>query len=215
MEYVLNGVTYQATRYKLKEWLRFDAVREKLTDAIDAKDIDGIANALCSFVSIASGVIDVSDLPWYEVVDAFLAVEKENFPRFKFALFRGSRKKADIPTWEYEGRQWYWWLHLLAHKYGWSAEYIAELDVDDATGLLQEILVQEQLDKEWQWSLTELAYPYNERTKKSNFQPLDRPEWMMTILPENQPKLPTIRIRKDMFPAGIVVKGRHSETPVN
>jgi hypothetical protein len=215
VEYVLNGVTYSATRYKLREWLKLDAIREKLTDAIDAKDIDGIANSLCTFVSVASDAKEIETLPWYEVADAFITVEIENQPKYKFALFRSKKESIDDPAWEYEGRQWYWWLNILASRYGWSAEYIAELDVDDATGLLQEILVDEQLEREWQWSLTELAYPYNESTKKSNFKPLDRPKWMMTVLPENQPKIPTIHIRKDMFPAGIVIKGKHRETPVN
>jgi hypothetical protein len=215
MEYSLDGKSYVATRYKLRAWLKLDAVREKLVDAIDAKNIDGVATSLCSFVSIASNVSDVSQLPWYEVANAFLSVENENKLNYQFALLRTSKKHVDNPAWEYEGRQWYWWNNILSTKYSWTPEYIAEMDIDDATGLLQEILVDEQMQREWQWSLTEIAYPYNENTKKSNFKPLDRPEWMMNILPESMPKIQTMKIRKDMFPVGIVKKGKLRETAVN
>lgn len=217
MEFSLDGKSYLATRYKLREWLRLDAVREQLVDAIDTKDMDGVATSLCNFVSIASNVsVDILlSLPWYEVVNAFLAIESENKLRLSFALLRTTKKKVDNPAWDYSGRTWYWWLHILSSHYGWSSEYIAELDIDDATGLLQEILTEEQLNREWQWSLTEIAYPYNESTKKSNFKPLDRPEWMMMALPENLPKIPTMRIRKDMLPVGFIVRGKSNETPIN
>jgi len=215
MEFTLDGKTYLAIRYKLRAWLKLDAVREKLVDAIDAKDIDGVATSLCSFVSIASNVSDVDKLPWYEIAHAFIAVEYENKLNFDFALLRTSKKKPDIPAWDYQGRQWYWWHNILSSKYGWSSEYIAEMDIDDATGLLQEIMIDEQLEREWEWSLTEIAYPYNATTKQSNFKPLERPEWMMITLPENRPKIPIVRIRKDMMPVGMVIRGKSHETPVN
>ena len=208
MEFSLDGKSYLATRYKLREWLKLDAVREKLVDAIEAKDLDGLAKSICSIVSIASSVsVDILlSLPWYEVVEAFLAIEAENKLTLDFALLRTTKKKDDIIAWEYTGRTWYWWLHILSSHYSWTSEYVAELDIDDATGLLQEILTEEQLEREWQWSLTEIAYPYNETTKKSNFKPLDRPEWMMMVSPNMLPKIPKVRIRKDMLPVGFIVR---------
>lgn len=217
MEFTLDGKSYVATRYKLREWLKLDAVREKLVDAIDTKDIDGLSKSMCAFVSVASNVsVDILlSLPWYEIAEAFSMIEAENKLRLDFALLRTGKKKPDNPAWEYKGRTWYWWLHILSSHYGWTSEYIAELDIDDATGLLQEILTEEQLEREWQWSLTEIAYPYNENTKKSNFKPLDRPEWMMMASPEFMPKIPMVRIRKDMMPVGFIIRGGSSETPIN
>lgn len=215
MEYTLNGVKYTAKRYKLREWLKLDAVRERLLDAIENKDTDRVAKFLCDFVSIASDLANLDALPWYEIAKAFLAIEAENQLHHKFALLRTTRKRIDVPPWDYDGRSWYWWNNILSSKYGWTSEYVAELDIDDATGLLQEILVDEQLRKEWEWSLTELAYPYDEVAKKGRFKPLDRPDWMKTILPDQQPKIPVMRIRKDMLPVGIVVKGKSNETPLN
>lgn len=215
MEFTLDGKTYLTIRYKLRAWLKLDTVREKLVDAIEAKDIDGVATSLCSIVSIASNVSGVDKLPWYEIANAFIAVEYENRLTLDFALLRTTKKHQDIPAWDYQGRQWYWWHNILSSKYGWSSEYIAELDIDDATGLLQEIMIDEQLKREWEWSLTEIAYPYNATTKQSNFKPLERPEWMMIILPENRPKIPIVRIRKDMMPVGMVIRGKSHETPIN
>jgi len=215
VEFTLDGKTYLTIRYKLRAWLKLDTVREKLVDAIEAKDIDGVATSLCSIVSIASNVSGVDKLPWYEIANAFIAVEYENRLTLDFALLRTTKKHQDIPAWDYQGRQWYWWHNILSSKYGWSSEYIAELDIDDATGLLQEIMIDEQLKREWEWSLTEIAYPYNATTKQSNFKPLERPEWMMIILPENRPKIPIVRIRKDMMPVGMVIRGKSHETPIN
>lgn len=217
MEYTLNGKQFTVTRYKLREWLKLDAVREKIVDAIDTKNVDGFANSLCSFVSIASNVSteELNMLPWYEVAEAFIAINQENQLRLEFALLRAEKKKQELVAWDYDGRSWYWWLDILSSRYGWSQEYIADMDIDDATGLLQEILVNKQLEREWQWSLTEIAYPYNDKTKTSNFKPLDRPEWMMTINARDIPKLPVMRMRRDMMPVGIVKRGKSDEPAVN
>jgi hypothetical protein len=217
VEFSLDGKSYVVTRYKLREWLKLDAVRESVVEAIETKDIDRLSKSICSLVSIASSVsVDILlSLPWYDVVTAFLAIESENKLRLDFALLRTTKKKDADPAWEYKGRTWYWWNNILSSHYGWTSEYIAELDIDDATGLLQEIMVDEQLDREWQWSLTEIAYPYNETTKQSNFKPLDRPEWMMIVSAENLPKIPIVRMRRDMLPVGFIVRGKSSETPIN
>lgn len=218
MEFSLGGQTYTAVRYRLREWLKLESLREELVEAIETKDIKRTAKVLCAFVSVATNkpIEDLAKLPWYEIVGAFLSIEAENRLHYDFAVVRGggTRKKTDDPPWEYRGRDWYWWAHTLSSHYGWSLEYIAQLDIDDATGLLQEIMVEEQLTREWQWSLTELAYPYNEQTKKSTFKPLERPNWMMVVSQDKIPPLPTMKIHKSMIPVGIVVRGKN-ETVAN
>lgn len=213
MEFSLAGKTYLATRYKLKEWLRLDFLRGKLLDAVQIKDIHKIADTFCAYVSFVSKQ-NVTDLPWYEVAEAFSIVEQENRPTLPFSILTIRSKKQEHVAWEYEGRDWYWWANLLSSKYNWSLEYIAELDIDDATGLLQEILVDEQLKKEWEWSLTELAYPYNSNTKTSNFKPLDRPDWMHPKQTDEKKDLPIYRIRRDLMPLGVIIRS-DGETIIN
>jgi hypothetical protein len=65
---------------------------------------------------------------------------------------------------------------------------------------LQEILVNEQLDREFTWSTTEVAYPYNSTTKVSKFQPLTRPYFMH----ETAKPLKIMKIPRNLMPMGEV-----------
>lgn len=80
--------------------------------------------------------------------------------------------------WEYKGRQKYLIVHTLAREYGWSMEYIYNLDAYDGMALFQELLLQEQFEKEWQYNLSEKSTKYNKQTKTSTHVPLERPAWM-------------------------------------
>jgi hypothetical protein len=154
---------------------------------------------VASYVSAAS---DVKYIPgtWFDDLDNFEKAVTVNLPTLKFALLN-SREKSEKLPWEYEGRTWYYWLNLFSRAYGWSRQYIAMLDIDTAIGLLQELLIEEQLRHEWDWSLSEIAYPYDEKSKKSKFHELPRPDWMKKIAPP--PK--KVMIRVDMIPVGNVI----------
>jgi hypothetical protein len=125
-----------------------------------------------------------------------------------FPILTSQTKENDnkLP-WEYDGRGWYFWLNLFAKSYGWDEKTIGELDIDTAIGLYQETQIDEQLDREWEWGMSEIAYPYNDRTKKSEFRQLPRPDWMMPMAPKH---VPVVKIRKDMIPVGNVISSRKS-----
>jgi hypothetical protein len=116
-------------------------------------------------------------------------------------------------TWDYPNRSWWSLCRLLTKEFGWSVEYVENLDVATAMHIIQEVLIEEQLDKEWQWLLSERAVKYNEGTKKYEPNPLPRPNWMRPI--PKQPK--KIMIRKDMMPVGIIIRAKrpNETTPVN
>lgn len=109
-----------------------------------------------------------------------------------------AKKESD---WEYKGRSWNYFSHLLADAYGWTLEYIAELDVNEALGHIQEVLTSEHLEHEFYHSLSEVAFAYNKSTKKSDYKPLTRPYWM---LPVAKP-LRKFRIPKSLLPLGVGV----------
>jgi len=88
---------------------------------------------------------------------------------------------------------------MLAKEFGWNCEYIAELDVDDAIALAQEIAVGDQIEKEFQWAISEVPYQ-----TKDGFKPLDRPKWMLYNT-ETSPIKKT-KIRKEFMPVGAIVK---------
>jgi hypothetical protein len=98
---------------------------------------------------------------------------------------------------------------MLSEAYSWSLEYVAELDIDDAIALLQEIATSEQTQREWEWMLSENSISYDKRSGKGSFQKLRRPDWMdRKKAPEKKrhtlgDKIP---MKKSMMPVGNVVK---------
>lgn len=104
------------------------------------------------------------------------------------------------PAYDYPGREWAWYIHKLASRYGWTRQEIFNLWPEEAASYLQEIFVAEFAETDEARSLTEIGYRYDKVTKKSTFIPTPRPGWML----DQKPKMR--RIRKDMLPMGHIVK---------
>ena len=196
---------YEISRLRLKEWLYLEEAKLAIKDAIDKKDRDVLVASIFKYLSIAFSDCGIvwDTLPWLDVYVAFVSAQEVNQLQVRLPMLIIQSKNDKKQPWEYSGRMWYRWAHIFASQYGWDMNKIATLEPDDAVSLLQEIIVDEQLDREWEWSLTEIAYPYNENSKKSEFQPLERPEWMVVKTPTEIKK---IRIRKDMLPIGNVIR---------
>ena len=197
---------YSADRYGLRKWLQLENLRSEIVRAVEGKDRQSLSEKAYLYLSTALPVSKdmLESLPWYEVLSTLFTIYDLNTPSLEFPmLLVHSKTKGEI-GWDYEGRDWYTWAHMLAHEYGWTIQYIEFLEINDAIGLLQEILSEHQFEREWQWGLSEMAYPYDENTKKSNFKPLPRPEWMQTVQKVEEPK--KVKIRIDMLPVGNVIK---------
>jgi hypothetical protein len=186
-------------RKLLKEWLQLEEIRARILEAAEQKNYSLISEEIKRFLSAASG-FEYQEVVWYKTVQDYEKALGVNLPTHPFALLRSREQHKKMP-WEYEGRTWYYWLHIFSTNYGWTEEQIAHLDIDTAIGLLQEILITIQEEHEWQWSLTEIAYPYNQSTKKSEFHELPRPDWMKKIVPKPE----KIKIRRDLLPIGNVI----------
>lgn len=189
-------------RLKLKKWLLLSAYRKEIS-----KNQEVVKNLLNS-LKLCEAELDFEGLPWYESAEALSSVWELNQITLKLPILSVPKSEDSPPPWDYPERDWYFWAHILASRYGWTMEYIAEIDVDDALALLQEIEVEAQLDKEWEHSLSEIAYPVDPSSKKSKFVPLKRPRWM-----EGQVAL-IIKTRK--FPVKFLPPGilkMNDETP--
>jgi hypothetical protein len=103
-------------------------------------------------------------------------------------------------SWDYPHRIWYLWSNAFARAYGWTLDMIENLSLDDAIGLFQEIRFDEQMEREFYYGLSEVAYPYDKMTKKSEFHPMPRPDWMRPTIEE----LPKVMLEKFMLPIGRV-----------
>ena len=212
----LGGKEYRPCRAKLKRWIELESLNPKIVDFSKHGRAMEFSDTILSYVSLSLGedVSVLESLPWEEIIDAWALCQETNIPNPNFPIYaiRSNIKDKKV-VWDYEGRTWYIWAHSLADAYGWSLEYIAELDVDDATALLEEIFVEEQLNREFTWMCSEIAYPYNEASKKGEFRPLPRPPWMMeeiNIL-RNIDRLTHVKIRKDHMPVGNIIRQRRPD----
>ena len=119
-------------------------------------------------------------------------------PEKELPLLQPAQSKNKKEPWDYEGRSWYMYAHIISQRYGWTLGEIGRMDLDDALALVQEILTDEQLDREFLWSMSENSYIYNAKTKTGKPNPLERPYWM--IVKVEPPK--RMQIPKNMIPAG-------------
>lgn len=209
----LDGKTYSVSKPRLRKWLELQEINKQITEYIRDKNMMEAANSICSYLLCIIEADDLQSIFWKEIAEAHIKIAMLCIPSIDLPMFHGNlddRKEG----WDYDKRTWYLWSHLLASHYGWSLEYIAELDFDDALSLLQEIFVADQLKKEWEWSLTEFAYPYNKTTEKSEYKALPRPSWMSgKTLPANATK--SAKMPADMMPVGVVMKWEADEEIVN
>lgn len=184
--------------------MRLEDIKAKAADGVEKQDVPSIASHLLLYISTAMGREVDPSLPWYEVVGLSDALQSLNRPTVDPPLL-SSASRGKEPPWDYEGRTFYIWADLLASNYSWSMFDITYMDIDDAVCLLQEILVREQQEREFLWSTSEIAYPYNKNTKKSEFRPLPRPDWMRPTLAHVAGKIKRVKLPKAMLPVGNVV----------
>lgn len=190
-------------RIGLKKWLELDRIWTEI-HRLAAERAEGFTGKVFEYLSAASGeeVETWEYLPWSIVAETTLKVWDINKPLRHLPMYTDKRLQNDIEIpWQYPEREWYVWANVFASSYHWKLEYIAELDIDDAAALFQELVIDDQLKKEWDWGLSERAYVYNQFTKKTEFKPLERPYWMREKIP--QPK--KIKIRRDMMPVGNII----------
>lgn len=190
-------------RLNLKDWSRLDDIRQKIDTEAEAGNWQAVPNLVIEYAVLCGAEIDGP--PWMEVAEMYQEAVRVNQPRVKLPIFSGKGKDHKIVPWEYEGRTWHFWLNLLASKYGWSFRDIADLDIDDAFGLYEEISVDEQHEKEWQYGLSEMAYVYDKNTKKSHFKPLGKPDWMLMSPEQAKKPVKLTKILKAAMPVGNVI----------
>lgn len=191
-----GGLEY--TRPSLKSWIGLQELLSKTFEAVEKRG--DVADAITFYLStaIALPVEDLADAPWYDVLPDFFQIMQANTPSKEFP-FLNHKMKGKKEVWDYDGRTWYMWAHLFAKAYNWNLDYIASMDVDDAIALAQEIAVEDQLEREWQWMTSEIAYQ-----TKEGFKALPRPGWM-NYAPKDM-EIKPVQIRKEFMPVGNIFR---------
>ena len=170
---VLGGHEIEVIRARLGKYLVLSQLRRK-------RDVRGYL-AECGVSATDHGL---------DCLRAYLFLIKFNEVRIAFPFLQPDTttdpNKEVLPEpWEYDNRWIASWIHHVASHYGWSLPDILNLVVEDFFALLQEIMLENQIEREWGYSLSELAYPYNEASKMREFKPLKRPSWMRKDLQPN------------------------------
>lgn len=205
----LGNKSYTVEQKRLREWLSLSEILVSLGEAAEHKDRERTASTLCSYVSVALHLDnkDIEDLPWNEVASAFKEVYKANDIDLSHIAFTRVEERPDKKElWDYSGRLWWSWAHDFAKNFGWEIEYISNLKVLEAFALLQEMLLNQHFEKEWQWTLSEYSLKYNSTTKKSEPNPMPKPSWMKTASPKDMKAPETIKMRKEAIPVGNVIR---------
>lgn len=199
----LDGQQYDVVQAKLRKWLELEAIREQIFKAVEMPDEQ--ANLVCQYISTALSISTevLLKLPWKDVAQAFVEIATSNIVLLNIPFINHPPKQENKVSWDYEKRNWWGLCHLITKEFGWSIEYVSQMDVSEAMHIIQEIMIEDQLQKEWEWLLSERAVKYNEGTKKYEPNPLPRPDWM-----RSSPELPKqVKIRKDFLPVGVIVRG--------
>ena len=187
---------------KFRKWLELEDIRSQIKEASDKQDNEAVSNLICSYLSDALCSGDWKSLPWEQIMYNYAFCLDVHSPRKKHKIFSAGSENKEI--FKVNDSDWYSWSHILAKKYGWELEYISKLAVDEALGFIQEILYEEQLEKEWEWALSEKSVHYDPNTKKSKFKPLERPAWLRPVVEVKEPKKEVIPT--SMLPMGVVMK---------
>jgi hypothetical protein len=197
IQVALSGREFTVARARLGGYLALQGAQEHIDHAVQAQDNGRIADGLFLYLRIALADLEreaYEALPWFEVLTAYDAISALNrIPEAtKFSILRRIEER--------KGRSVVW-LHIIASTYHWSKAEIESLWPEDAIAFIQEIMVDEQLDREFLHSLSEVAYQYDKASKKSRYKPMNRPLFM--VLRTDEPR--RTLLHRAMLPVGKVV----------
>lgn len=195
---------------KFKLWIELQDLLGKIHTAVDTELADQIIN----FVSTANYVPnkfpfsknkfstkELEKSSWQEVASKYLDSVSLLKLKYRLSMFSSlDKKEHEKMMFEYPERNYFAMIHRISSVYGWGLDYINNLDHNDVLALLQEIEVDAQFEKEWEWDLSEKSHSYNPTTKQSVYNAYPRPTWMQReIVPPKK-----IRVKKSTLPSGVI-----------
>ena len=181
-------------------WCELEEIRNKLNKTVETGTFSELIIAYVSTVLLLPRFM-LRKLFWLRVMELFSVAVKSTQPKLKLPiLITKHTDEGKKVSWDYEGRTWFYYSHLLAQNYGWKLDYIGKLPVDTVIAHVQEVLTSKQLENEFSWAMSEIAYPYDKSSKTSKFKPLKRPYWML----EEVREIKKIKILKSSLPVGLI-----------
>lgn len=195
----LGGEPVVCLRGRLGTHLKLGALLDKLQDQIEDLDSEAASKTLHTYVEVATGQTHDA-LGFREAGTAVAVLSEFNRLRFYPPFMEGEQPTQTPQPWEYEGRRVAVWVHMIGKTYGWSRAEILELEPEDAAVYIQEIMLGEQFEKEWEYGISGAGNRFDKRTGKGHFVPLTRPHWMV------EHKLPSpVKLPASMLPVGRII----------
>ena len=188
-------------RGRLGVHLLLGGLLDRCQEAVEARKTNTVVRVLHAYLAMAMGKKEheLGDLEFLEFGTTITTLRELNRLHFFPPFMQDGEPKTETPPWSYEGRGITIWVHRLATTYQWSREEILDLVPEEAVVYLQEIILDDQLRKEWEWNLSPQSQTYNKITKQTHHQPLPRPSWMV----EREPQ--TVKIPMSALPMGVVI----------
>jgi hypothetical protein len=191
-----------AKKPKFGKWVRLEEQKNKILRTVEESS-DDFPQEVFTFLST------VLHLPvqlfhyssWETVVKAFYLCVKMTACQLDLAIFSPTKDKPTKEAWDYDGRMFNLYVHVLSSNYGWDVEYINNLPVATALSLIQEILLEDQLQKEFEWGMSDKSSYYDSTSKATKLNPLPRPGWMNRHI-DPAKELKVTNIPDGMKPAG-------------
>lgn len=198
-EVTLAGKTFVVEQRNLVDYYRLRALLDVIVLGEDQQER---LDAIFDYISIATGMDDLSNVETHELSLALDSLVSLNTEQVETLLWQKSRSDIEAErirvTADYEHRDLAVIVNMLAAAYGWKQEQILSLSPEVVSCYVQEILLDEWKRNEFQYLLSEVAY--NEKGKYKPFPPLS---WY-TIIKGPTVKEATMKIPKRFLPAGIV-----------
>jgi len=196
---------------RFRKWAELEDKKYSVIKAAEQGD-DSLYLSVYDYISAALTIHpkDYSKIFWRDVIDVFTGIHNVTAPDKNLPIIKKQYdKKSQSDAWDYDGRLWFFYSQIIARTFGWSVKEIASLPVDDALAYVQEILTDDQLDREFLWSTSELAYKQDSITKQTIPIKLSRPYWMLPEFGVKEKKL--IKIPVNLLPMGLVIKSKDKD----
>lgn len=193
-------------KYKFREWIELEDRRIEIDGASD-KNTNDFPQLVIQFLSDALALPRWvwARLPWTEVWAAYIGASLSlSFKGYLPLVSLPTEEKLMKPVWDYPHRTWYFYSALVASHFGWTEQQIANLSVFDGMAYVQEILLDRQAQREFQWGMSEASVLFDQRTQTSKPNPLPRPYWMKQAKPDEPLPIPRFKIPTKYMPIGQV-----------
>ena len=199
----IRGKLIQRARFGLH--LQLANLSNKFIGAFNVKNIEQCSSIVKEYFQNNDLMLNESGV---EAIYEFLLLLNLNELKFVLPFVESQKQELGdgqenaILSYDYIGRVWVNWIHKIAKNYNWSKAEILDLIPEEVLCYIQEIILDEYTQLEVVRANSQVAYTYDEGSKKYKYIPTPKPNWM---LPQTGTSDKVIRVAKSAMPVGNIV----------